>query len=111
MVLEQWSAGQFLLATTACRQQRKEGEHSHHTPLAFQRSQGCSEGKLEAAIPPRSLARARPLQAIAWCPWEGSKVLATGGGHSDGYLRFWNNSNGTCQQAIKTDSQVRAHEK
>jgi hypothetical protein len=34
-------------------------------------------------------------------------VLATGGGHSDGYLRFWNNSNGTCQQAIKTDSQVR----
>ncbi len=34
-------------------------------------------------------------------------MLATGGGHSDGYLRFWNNSNGTCQQAIKTDSQVR----
>jgi hypothetical protein len=33
-------------------------------------------------------------------------VLATGGGHLDGYLRFWNNSNGTCQQAIKTESQV-----
>ncbi len=33
-------------------------------------------------------------------------MLATGGGHSDGYLRFWNNSNGTCQQAIKTESQV-----
>jgi hypothetical protein len=34
-------------------------------------------------------------------------VLATGGGHSDGYLRFWNNSsNGTCQQAMKTESQV-----
>jgi WD40 repeat protein len=47
------------------------------------------------------------IKAIAWCPWEGSKILATGGGHSDGYLRFWNNSNGTCQQAIKTDSQVR----
>lgn len=46
------------------------------------------------------------LQAIAWCPWENSKVLATGGGHSDGYLRFWNNSNGTCQKALKTDSQV-----
>jgi WD40 repeat protein len=46
------------------------------------------------------------MKAIAWCPWEGSKVLATGGGHTDGYLRFWNNSNGTCQQAIKTDSQV-----
>lgn len=47
-----------------------------------------------------------PFQAIAWCPWEGSKLLSTGGGHSDGYLRFWNNSNGTCQQAIKTDSQI-----
>ena len=46
-------------------------------------------------------------KAIAWCPWEGSKVLVTGGGHSDGYLRFWNNNNGTCQQAVKTDSQVR----
>ncbi|CAF0838233.1 unnamed protein product [Adineta steineri] len=46
------------------------------------------------------------VKAVAWCPWEGSKVLATGGGHSDGYLRFWNNSNGTCQQAIKTDSQI-----
>ncbi|CAF1051687.1 unnamed protein product [Adineta ricciae] len=46
------------------------------------------------------------VKAIAWCPWEGSKVLATGGGHSDGYLRFWNNSNGICQQAIKTDSQI-----
>lgn len=44
---------------------------------------------------------------MAWCPWEGSKVLATGGGHSDGYLRFWNNTNGTCQQAVKTDSQVK----
>lgn len=46
------------------------------------------------------------LKALAWCPWEGSKVLATGGGHNDGYLRFWNNSNGACQQAIKTESQV-----
>lgn len=46
------------------------------------------------------------VKAIAWCPWEGSKILATGGGHSDGYLRFWNNSNGTCQQAMKTDSQI-----
>jgi hypothetical protein len=43
---------------------------------------------------------------MAWCPWEGSKMLVTGGGHSDGYLRFWNNSNGTCQQAIETESQV-----
>jgi WD40 repeat protein len=46
------------------------------------------------------------FKAIAWCPWEGSKVLATGGGHSDGNLCFWNNSNGTCQQAINTESQV-----
>jgi WD40 repeat protein len=47
------------------------------------------------------------FKAIAWCPWEGSKVLATGGGHTDGYLRFWNNSNGKCQQSIKTESQVK----
>jgi WD40 repeat protein len=46
------------------------------------------------------------FKAIAWCPWEGSKLLVTGGGHSDGYLRFWNNSNGICQQAIETESQV-----
>ncbi|CAF0725003.1 unnamed protein product [Adineta steineri] len=83
---------------------------------------GTVRGGLSSLLPPtddnntRGNSRTKPLwhfkehkaavKAIAWCPWEGSKLLATGGGHSDGYLRFWNNNNGTCQQSIDTESQI-----
>lgn len=73
--------------------------------MAIQRTQSSCESRIGEDSCLDYFFRLR-LQAIAWCPWENSKVLATGGGHSDGYLRFWNNSNGTCQRAIKTDSQV-----
>ncbi|CAF0868742.1 unnamed protein product [Didymodactylos carnosus] len=45
------------------------------------------------------------VKALAWCPWQPT-VLCTGGGHSDGYLRFWNINNGVCLHAVKTESQV-----
>eukprot|EP01120_Amphizonella_sp_Union-15-10_P015766 TRINITY_DN8170_c0_g1_i1.p1 TRINITY_DN8170_c0_g1~~TRINITY_DN8170_c0_g1_i1.p1 ORF type:complete len:440 (-),score=58.10 TRINITY_DN8170_c0_g1_i1:131-1450(-) len=45
------------------------------------------------------------VKALSWCPWQ-SHLLASGGGTSDCHIRFWNTSNGTCINAVDTQSQV-----
>ena len=45
------------------------------------------------------------VKALAWCPWK-SNLLASGGGTADRHIRFWNTLNGTCENAIDTQSQV-----
>lgn len=46
------------------------------------------------------------LQAVSWCPWQAT-LLATGGGTSDRYIRFWNVVTGSCVKAVDTESQVK----
>lgn len=46
------------------------------------------------------------VKALAWCPWQ-PDLLATGGGTTDGTIRFWSASTGTPKKkVIFTDSQV-----
>ncbi|KAI6653833.1 Cell division cycle protein 20-like [Oopsacas minuta] len=45
------------------------------------------------------------IKGIAWCPWQPS-LLATGGGTSDRYIRFWNAATGRCLSAVQTPSQI-----
>lgn len=45
------------------------------------------------------------VKALAWCPWQ-SHLLASGGGHADRHLRFWNTQTGACVSAVDTQSQV-----
>jgi len=45
------------------------------------------------------------VKAISWCPYK-SDLLVSGGGSSDGFLRFWNVNTGQCVNKIDTKSQV-----
>jgi len=45
------------------------------------------------------------VKALAWCPWQ-QNLLASGGGTADRHLRMWNTANGSCVQAVDTQSQV-----
>lgn len=45
------------------------------------------------------------VKALAWCPWN-PVILASGGGTADRHIRLWNISNGSCVNAIDTNSQV-----
>jgi len=45
------------------------------------------------------------VKALSWCPFK-SDLLVSGGGSSDGYLRFWNINTGQCINKIDTKSQV-----
>ncbi|KAI0488580.1 hypothetical protein KFK09_028418 [Dendrobium nobile] len=45
------------------------------------------------------------VKALAWCPFQ-RNLLATGGGESDGCLRFWNTDIGNCLSSVDTSSQV-----
>jgi len=45
------------------------------------------------------------VKALAWCPWQ-SNLLASGGGTSDRHIRFWNTFDGSCLNAVDTQSQV-----
>ncbi|KAK4858295.1 hypothetical protein QYF36_014041 [Acer negundo] len=47
------------------------------------------------------------IKALAWFPFQGN-LLATGGGDSDGCIRFWNTHTGACLNSIDTGSQVSA---
>jgi len=45
------------------------------------------------------------VKALAWCPFQ-SNLLATGGGGTDGVIKFWNTHTGACLNSVDTGSQV-----
>ncbi|CAN7010607.1 unnamed protein product [Brassica oleracea var. botrytis] len=45
------------------------------------------------------------VKALAWCPFQ-SNLLATGGGGTDGAIKFWNTHTGACLNSVDTGSQV-----
>lgn len=45
------------------------------------------------------------VKALAWCPFQ-SNLLASGGGSSDGSIKFWNTQTGACLNTVDTHSQV-----
>ncbi|XP_062418360.1 cell division cycle protein 20 homolog B-like [Pungitius pungitius] len=45
------------------------------------------------------------VKAMAWCPWQ-RRMIATGGGWTDGELRVWDTDSGTCVTSANTDSQI-----
>lgn len=50
------------------------------------------------------------VKGLAWCPWKGSTLLASGGGNNDMTIRLWNvnnNDNNTrCENVVKTSAQI-----
>eukprot|EP00253_Pinus_taeda_P027712 PITA_27712 len=45
------------------------------------------------------------VKALAWCPFQ-TNLLASGGGTSDGSIKFWNTQTGACLNTVDTHSQV-----
>lgn len=45
------------------------------------------------------------VKALAWCPFQ-SNLLASGAGHSDPSIKFWNTQTGSCLNSIQARSQV-----
>ena len=45
------------------------------------------------------------VKALAWCPFQ-RNLLASGGGGSDGCIKFWNTHTGACLNSVDTGSQV-----
>ncbi|CAL9082896.1 unnamed protein product [Musa acuminata var. zebrina] len=45
------------------------------------------------------------VRALDWCPTR-SNLLASGGGHNDHCIKFWNAVNGVCLNSIDTGSEV-----
>ncbi|RWW04446.1 hypothetical protein GW17_00032328 [Ensete ventricosum] len=45
------------------------------------------------------------VKALDWCPTR-SNLLASGGGHSDHCIKFWNTVNGACLNSIDAGSEV-----
>ncbi|KAL9240754.1 hypothetical protein vseg_014937 [Gypsophila vaccaria] len=45
------------------------------------------------------------VRALAWCPFQ-SNLLASGGGGTDGCIKFWNTHTGACLNSVETGSQV-----
>eukprot|EP00253_Pinus_taeda_P034334 PITA_34334 len=45
------------------------------------------------------------VKALAWCPFQ-DNLLASGGGTSDGSIKFWNTQTGACLNTVDTHSQV-----
>ncbi|CAA0836661.1 Transducin family protein / WD-40 repeat family protein [Striga hermonthica] len=45
------------------------------------------------------------VKALAWCPYD-DKMLASGGGTSDGSIKMWNTQKGTCISSTNTKAQA-----
>uniref|UniRef100_A0A1A8FDS4 Cell division cycle 20 homolog n=1 Tax=Nothobranchius korthausae TaxID=1143690 RepID=A0A1A8FDS4_9TELE len=45
------------------------------------------------------------VKALGWCPWQ-KRVIATGGGWTDGQVRIWDAQSGSCLSSVETHSQI-----